>query len=78
MADRDELARVIGLGGDCYESADAILASDWLARVRAEEREAGAKVEREACAQVGYATCAQTRHVSLGNNVAAAIRERNQ
>ena len=30
--------------------------------------------EQERCAEIGYRTCAETRHVSLGDAVAQAIR----
>lgn len=30
--------------------------------------------EREQCAQIGYRVCAETRHVTLGDKVAATIR----
>ncbi len=32
------------------------------------------EADRERLAQIGYRVCAETRHVTLGNSVAAAIR----
>ncbi len=52
---------------------DAIGASVAIRTLRAMVAEAVVK-ERERCARVGYVMCAKTRHVTLGNEVAAAIR----
>jgi hypothetical protein len=38
------------------------------------EREAATARERERAAAIGYRVCAETRHVTLGDKVAAAIR----
>ena len=44
----------------------------WKARALAAE--AALAAERERAAQIGYRVCAETRHVTLGDKVAAAIR----
>jgi hypothetical protein len=48
---------------------------DEIAALRERVREAVA-AEREACAQVAYRICAETRHVTLGDKAADAIRAR--
>ncbi len=55
-------------------SKDRAIAS-WNTRAPAPEliRQA-VEAERERLAQIGYRVCAETRHVTLGNSVAAAIR----
>jgi hypothetical protein len=44
-------------------------------QARALAAEAALAAERERAAQIGYRVCAETRHVTLGDKVAAAIRQ---
>lgn len=48
------------------------------AEARALAAEAALAAERERAAQIGYRVCAETRHVTLGDKVAAAIRSQGE
>jgi len=51
--------------------------SDWLSPKLAHHRQAAEKATRERDAGIAYWKCAETRHVTLGDKVATAIRSQN-
>jgi hypothetical protein len=69
-------------GNDADNRRNKVIAdaADLITNMRAyisdlEQREKDARAKAlEDAAQAGYVTCAKTRHVSLGDQVAAAIR----
>ena len=56
--------------------ATEISLGQWKARALAAE--AALAAERERCAQIAYRVCAETRHVTLGDKAAAAIRAQGE
>lgn len=61
------------LYSECQEEYIAVTALSSAPEVLELIRQA-VEADRERLAQIGYRVCAETRHVTLGNSVAAAIR----
>ena len=75
------LAAAIESNGVNHTLTDSIIAGNedesWLVLKIAQFRQAAEKAQQERDAGIAYWKCAETRHVTLGDKVATAIRSQN-